>query len=368
MDATFLRDLAAAPRPTGSPAIAAARERCARALRELGYQVTETPFEFSAFVGRFATPLFGAIVMGLVAVAGHWGARGARALPLTVLLGGGLALVALGIWLARRGVLELRLMRSTGVNIEASRSSHVRVWLCAHIDTKAQPVPTLVRAAGIGLESAGAAATLVLAIGAAIGMPAAYAVWAAAAGVTLIGAIPVVSSVVGERSPGALDNASGVVTVLTAARELRDLEGVGVLLTDAEELGLAGAHAWSMRRPPTVVLNCDGVDDDGHVTIMLPRKHSSSLRELIAAASSASGVTCRARGIPIGLLTDSVALAQHGSASATFSRGSWSSLARVHSARDNLARLTGRGIPDVARLMAATARLLAARNPNSQET
>jgi hypothetical protein len=141
-----------------------------------------------------------------------------------------------------------------------------------------------------------------------------------------------------------------------------------VLLTDAEELGLAGAHAWSAERTPTFVLNCDGVDDAGDVAIMLPRTHSSSLREVIARASSTSGVAHRARGIPIGLLTDSVAFAQHGSASATFSRGGWSSLARVHSGRDDLARLTGRGIPEVARLMAATARLLAARNPNSQET
>jgi hypothetical protein len=365
VDATFLRDIAATARPTGSPAIAAARERCARALRDLGYQVTEAPFEFSAFPGRFGVPLLGAVVMGVVAVAGHWGARGARVFPLVALISGGLAVAALGIWLARYGVLRLGIMRATGVNIQASRTSEVRVWLCAHVDSKSQPVPTLVRAFGIGLESAGAAVTLLLAIGAAIGVHAPYAVWAAAAGVTLVGAVPVVLSVVGDRSPGALDNASGVVTVMSAARELRDLEGIGVLLTDAEELGLAGAHAWSASRAPTVVLNCDGVDDAGDVTIMLPRAHSSSLREVIATASSTSGVAHRARGIPIGLLTDSVAFAQHGLASATFSRGRWSSLARVHSARDNLSRLTGRGIPDVARLMAATARLLAAHDPHT---
>ena len=366
MDATFLRDVAAMPRPTGSPAIVAAREKCARALRELGYQVTEARFEFSAFPGRFGVPLCGAIVMGVVSVAGHWGARGARVLPLVVLLSGGLTVAAFAIWLARSGVLRLGVMRSTGVNIQASRTGHVRVWLCAHVDSKSQPVPTLVRALGIGLESAGAAVTLLLAIGAAIGVHAPYVVWAAAAGVTLAGAIPVVLSVVGDRSPGALDNASGVVAVMSAARELRDVEGIGVLLTDAEELGLAGAHAWSRGRAgaPTVVLNCDGVDDAGDVTIMFPRAHSSSLREVIATASSTTGVAHRARGTPIGLLTDSVAFAQHGLASATFSRGSWSSLARVHSARDNLSRLTGRGIPDVARLMAETARLLA-HNPNS---
>ena len=366
MDAPFLRDIAIAPRPTGGPAIVAARERCAVTLRDLGYKVREIPFEFSAFPGRFATPLFGALVLALVAVAGHWGARGARWFPLLTLLSGGVALAVSGVWLARRGVLRMPLLREKGVNVEATRSSDVRVWLCAHLDSKSQPIPTLARALGISLESAGALVTLLLAVGAALGMRAAFDVWVAAAAVTLVGAAPVVMSVVGGRSPGALDNASGVATVLATARELNDVEEVGVLLTDAEELGLAGAHAWAASRTPAVVLNCDGVDDTGPITIMFPRgRGAASLRSAIARAASIVDVAHRARGIPIGLLTDSVAFAQHGSASVTFSRGSWSSLARVHSQRDDLSRLEGHGIPDVARLMAATARQLASRTLNS---
>jgi hypothetical protein len=364
----LLARIAATSRSTGSAAVAEARELCGRRLRDLGFKVRQAPFEFSAFPGRFGTPLFGVLVMGLVAVAGHWGARGARVLPILVFFWGGLALVTLGFWLARRGVLHMRMMRETGVNVEASRSDAVRVWLCAHVDTKSQPIPTLIRAFGIGLLAAGTALTGLLAIGAGLGAHAPLDVWIAAAVVTLLGAIPVVLSVVGDRSPGALDNASGVVAVLSAARELRDMEGIGVLLTDAEELGLAGAHAWAASRAPTIVLNCDGVDDIGDVTIMFPRKRVSRLRVAIAQASSVSGVPHRARGIPMGLLTDSVAFVQHGSASVTFSRGSWSSLARVHSVRDNLSRLSGRGVPAVARLMAETARQLASRNMNTQET
>jgi hypothetical protein len=360
----LLNRLAATPRSTGSAALEDARALCARQLRDLGFTVREVPFQFSGFPGRFGTPLFGVLVLSLVAVAGHWGARGARVFPLLVLFWGGIALTAVGFWLARRGVLRLRLMREAGVNVEAARSNDVRVWLCAHLDSKSQPIPTLARAFGIVLESAGAAAAVVLALSAAIGAAAPFAMWLAATVVTLVGAIPVVLSVVGGRSPGALDNASGVATVLAAARDLRELEGVGVLLTDAEELGLAGAHAWAASRAPTIILNCDGVDDFGDITIMLPREHSSALREAIVQASSTSGVAHRTRGIPVGLLTDSVAFAQHGSASATFSRGSWSSLARVHSARDNLSRLTGRGIPDVARLMVETARRLARTTNN----
>lgn len=365
MDATFLRDIAATPRPTGSTAIAAVRQRCARVLTELGFEVRELPFGFSAFPGRFATPLFGALVLAFVSVAGHWGVRGARVLPLAILLGGGAALSVVGLWLARRGVLRLTIMRESGVNVEATRSNDTRVWLCAHLDTKSQPVPTLMRAFGIGLQSAGAAVTLVLATAAAIGFVADYAVWAAAALVTLVGAIPVVLSVVGARSPGALDNASGVVTVLSAARQLKDMAGVGVLLTDAEELGLAGAQAWASGRAPAIVLNCDGVDDAGGVTIMQPRVGASEVVEAVRRASRDTGISVRVRGTPVALLTDSIAFAQHGFSSVTFSRGSLASLARVHSPRDDLSRLDGRGIPEVATLMAATARALAARATNT---
>lgn len=352
----------AKPRPTGSATLAGVRELCARQLGGLGFTVREAPFEFSAFPGRYGTPVVGALATALVAVAGHWGSRGARVFPLVVLLVGATALATFGVWMARRGVSRMSIMRRRGVNLEASRSNNVRVWLCAHVDSKSQPIPTIARALGIAVQSAGAVVTIVLAVAAALGAQAAFGVWVVAAVVTLVGSIPVVLSVVGDRSPGALDNASGVVTVLSAAAALSDEEGVGVLLTDAEELGLAGAQEWAASRAPTIVLNCDGVDDVGVVTIMHPPGHASTLRDAIARAASTSRVPYRARGMPIGLLTDSVAFARHGSASVTFSRGGWSSLARVHSKRDDLSRLTGRGIPDVAKLMAEAARTLASRD------
>lgn len=365
-DGDLLARIAAGPRPTGGKAIAEARATCMQHLRMLGFDVREVPFEFSAFPGRFGTPVVGALALALVAVAAHWGARGARVSPLLVLLCGGLAVALFGRWLARHGVLRAPFMRARGVNIEAARSGEQpRVWLCAHIDTKSQPIPTLVRAAGIVVQSIGTAATILLAMAAALDMHAALDLWVTAAVVTLAGSIPVVLSVVGARSPGALDNASGVVTVLSAARRLRDMEGLGVLLTDAEELGLAGAQVWASNRPRAAVLNCDGVDDAGGVAILTPRTTAGPVVGAVRIASLETGIPCRARNTPVGLLTDSVAFAQHGFQSVTFSRGTLQSLARVHSVRDDLSRLTGRGIPDVAKLMAATARVLLSRAPNT---
>jgi hypothetical protein len=81
-------------------------------------------------------------------------------------------------------------------------------------------------------------------------------------------------SVVGQRSAGALDNASGVAAVLDAAAALSPALPIGVLIADAEELSLAGARAWARSRPAGVALNCDSVDDDGSLVgygWLLPR-------------------------------------------------------------------------------------------------
>lgn len=354
MSVALLRDLAAAPRPTGSDAIAAARVRVARELTALGFQVRERPFEYSGFPGHFATPLLGATMLLLVGAAGHLGSRGDRWLPLVITFAGGFVAKYAAEWVARRGVLVMPLLRSLGVNLQATRPDRGEpsVWLAAHVDTKAQPVPTLIRVAGLVLCAIGYNTTMVLAVIAAFGRSPHLFWWAAAALVTLAGAIPVVMSVVTSRSPGALDNASGVATVVEAARALGDTN-VGVLITDAEELGLAGARAWAREtRAGAIVLNCDGVDDVGEAQVILGRNPGA-----IAAALPA-GTRTRTR-VP-GVMTDAIAFADAGLASVTFMRGEWASLARVHSRTDDLAHLDGTGIAEVAGLMAATARQLGA--------
>jgi hypothetical protein len=358
-DDGLLRDIAATPRPTGSVAIASARSRCARELRALGFQVREHPFEFSSFPGRFATPLVGGAVAAIVGVAGHLGAEGSRFIPLVVVALAGVALFEAGGWLVERGVLVAPVLRERGVNLEATRREEMpRVWLCAHLDTKSQPIPTLIRSFGIVLLATGYLMTAGLALLSAAGAPQHSFFWAAAALVTLVGVVPVVLSVVGQRSAGALDNASGVATVIAAARALGDEVNTGVLITDAEELGLAGARAWVgvPQRKGTTVLNCDGVDDDGRVVVMFNGAMPKALIGAVERASERIGVAYRPMRMVPGLLTDSVAFASAGLSSVTFSRGSLGSLARVHSSRDDLNNLRGTGIAETARLMAATAR------------
>jgi len=365
----LLRGRAAKPRPTGSQVLAAARERCRAELIGLGFETRELPFEFSSFPGRYATPLFGLlasiIVIGAarhaVAKVPSPAAAGLAASSFLVLIVAAALLAAAGFWLGTRGVEALPLFRERGVNTEAVRAGATpRVWLCAHLDTKSQPVPSLVRAAGIVMTALGYVFAAALALFSSVGGRPSPQLWTATVVVTLVAAIPVVLSIVTRRSPGALDNASGVATVIDAARALHDRRDVGVLITDAEELGLAGARIWSRGKTNAVVLNCDGVDDSGAIVVMFSGRRPSALLDTIARASRATGATCGARRLIPGVLTDSVAFSGAGLESVTFSRGRWRSLARVHSRRDDLQHLDGTGIAPTAALMAATVRELRA--------
>ncbi|HEV2644100.1 MAG TPA: M28 family peptidase [Candidatus Elarobacter sp.] len=274
-------------------------------------------------------------------------------------LGAALAVVAavavFGGWLQRFGTVRWPVGRASGVNLEATRGVP-RVWLIAHLDSKSQPIPLLMRAGGV-VSSLVAWGTLfaVWAASSRFRVPAVAIMLPAAAAVA--GTVPLAWSFVSARSAGALDNGSGVVAVLRAAESLaRDLP-LGVLLTSAEELGLAGARAWVMARPSGVALNCDGVDDVGRVSVTVARDRHG---ELVAAVQGARHAL-RApvpfvvrRAVP-GVLLDAAAFADAGWIAATVSRGGWRSLARVHTAADERARLRGDGVDGVARLLAGIA-------------
>jgi hypothetical protein len=296
-----------------------------------------------------------AIVIGL---AGRWGAEGRRLAPLILLAIGSIALVIAGMWLAKRGVLYAPVLRQRGVNLEATRPDRgpTTVWLAAHLDSKWQRVPTLVRTVGMLLVLLGYLLTLALAVTSAAGGYAPLLLWGIAAIVTLAGAVPVVLSTVGSWSPGALDNASGVVTVIAAARDLGDVRGVGILITDAEELGLAGARAWSRDAKTATMLNVDGVDDLGGIQVMFTGRRPAPLLAAVDRATRATGIAHQAGRLIPGILTDSVAFSDAGFPSVTFARGSLRSLLRVHTSRDDLAHLGGTGIAETATLMAATVR------------
>ena len=354
--AELLADIAAAPRPAGGEEEARVRALCAERLARAGLTVQEETFSYSSFPGRFATPLAGIVTSAAVLAAGHYGAHGRPVSSVgVVLLATGV--LALGGRAIAARVATLPLLRDVGVNLVATRGNP-RVWMVAHLDSKSQPVPMLLRVAGIVVAATAMVALLVLAIRSAAGAVVPVSAWHLATLVGVLASLPVIASVVGARSPGALDDASGVATVLLALERLpRDLP-VGVLLSSAEELGMAGAQAFATGRRPASALNVDGVDDRGAILCM---RHGAAPRPRIGVAHAAQGLGMKvreSRTIP-GLLTDGVALANAGWAAVTLSRGTLATLWRIHRRSDNASRLRGSGVNEMARLLARAVREIA---------
>lgn len=345
-----LEQLAARPRPAGSLAEREARGYCARHLSALGFAVREETFEYSQAPGRLATPWGGVASMVFLAAAGHLGWRGHAGAALAVLVAGAAAVGAGAWWLARHGVLALPWCRAHGVNLVAERGVPA-VWLVAHLDSKSQPVPIAVRAACIVVSILVWVAALVAGILQSASAPLAW-VWPWLAGVGMVAGVPIASCVVRARSPGALDDASGVAAVLLAAEALPRDRALGVVLTSAEELGLAGARAWVRHRKPRTAINFDGVDDAGMLRLTHSGRRPERLVAGLLAAARAEGVPARSGPLIPGILLDGVALAEAGWSVVTVSKGTLRTVARIHTPRDDLAALTGAGIAESARVVA----------------
>lgn len=320
--------------------------------------MSDEPFEYSQLPGRFGTPAAGVWSAAVLVCAAALGRGGRADLALVVTIAGLALLAAAGVWLARTGVLRAPWLRARGTNLVARRPGPApSVWLVAHVDSKSQPVPMILRAAGITVLALVWLAALALGVAARAGVHAAP-LWPIVGAVGVLAALPVAATLVGNRSAGAVDNASGVAVVLAAAARMPNECRVGVVITDAEELGLAGARAWSRYRRGGIALNCDGVDDAGTLVAMYTGRRPTRLLEAARRAAAAEGESLRARRLIPGVLVDAVALHDAGFDAITFSRGDAGTLRRIHTAADDLAHLRGDGIDGTARVMARLAREL----------
>ncbi len=151
---------------------------------------------------------------------------------------------------------------------DSAAEAPARVVFMAHYDTKSQFVPTGIR---VGLVTAGSVMCGIMAVLALIAFLAGFApsgLWhISAPAVVLLACL--IANYTGNRSPGALDNGSGVGVLLELARAWRPqantpLEVVWVA-TAAEEAGLHGArhflhrHAHWWREKPTLLINLESV-------------------------------------------------------------------------------------------------------------
>lgn len=173
-----------------------------------------------------------------------------------------------------------------------------RVVFLAHHDSKSQPLPTGVR---VGLVIAVITASGILALGnlvAALGGagPVIEALRTTLGWVATSAIAALALNFTGNRGPGALDNASGVATLLELARTWRPRPEAPVeplwVATGAEEIGLDGARdfvrrheAWC-RAHPTLIVNLDSVGAGDRVylagdpsALALARESAERLRQ-----------------------------------------------------------------------------------------
>ena len=321
-----------------------------------GFNVAEEDFEYSAFPGRRATPAGGVIACLTIAAATALGTHAHPARALVAIAAVAATLLVAGRMVARR-VTTLPWMRAASTNLVASRGTP-RVWLVAHLDSKSQPVPMLVRVSAIVVAAAALAALAAFALLALAGITVPIHLWHLTGVIGVVASLPVIASVVDAKSAGALDNGSGIVTVMLAAEALPREMPVGVLLTSAEELGMAGARAFGAAHTAAMAINVDGVDDHGTTICMY---HGRAARVRVGVARAARAIGMRVRGQPTipGLLTDGVALGEAGWSAVTLSRGGLGTLWRIHRGADVAGPIRGIGMHEVARLVASAAREIA---------
>jgi hypothetical protein len=229
-----------------------------------------------------------------------------------------------------------------GVNLIAVRPrTRVTTWLTAHYDSKGQPLSMAQRLAWV------IAGALALAAGLAAVVIGGSLLWLIPGVLLAIGFLAL--NVATDRSSGAVDNATGVLTVFAALDGLPADAGVGALLLDAEELGLLGAKALVRDRgnllQDTAVINFDGIDDRGPAIALVHRPGPVAGR-----VTAALGVRPW-RWLPV--VVDGLALAAGAAECVTIMKGNWDTMRVVHTPRDTPDRVTLDGVHAVARAIAS---------------
>ncbi|HUR00497.1 MAG TPA: M28 family peptidase [Gemmatimonadaceae bacterium] len=355
---SLLDSIARSPRFAGSAEEVEARQICRRELEEAGFSCRDIPFEYSQWPGRWGPPLLAGVqaatILGISRIEFQWGALRAIAFASSIAI----VLVTLTARAKRGWIQNLRVQRSTSINLEAVRGAP-RIWLCAHLDSKSQTIPMLVRIASaiaLGVVTALAVVLLLVQLFAHRQLP---SVWSALEIAAVVSALPSVFCWVGNNSRGALDNATGVASVLMATKLPAASKDLGVFISSGEELGLAGARVWAKNGDRNIkLLNCDTVDDNGGYRCMHTGRRPSDLIAAVEKSAADIGLKLATGRLIPGILADSVAFADLDIPAVTLSRGNLSTLARIHTRRDTSNQLTGRGVAEAAHLLAASTREL----------
>ncbi len=338
----LLERLLALPREAGTPAAAAARALLSEHLIRLGWSVRTQPFRFQP-----------SVLLALPALGGGLGWLMLLELPL-LMLHTLPAWTASLVWLT--GLAALVLVAGglgSGVAIPGAESREdanllatrgagpVRRWLVAHLDTKAQRQSMAGRLVAVWLAVvATLTVTLLTVLRVSSEGPLAVGPVAAGAGTVLLAGWLLGRGRLAGTSPGARDNGTGLLALLVAAAATRD-PSLGLLLTGAEEFGLAGARHFADREDLSGVeiINVDTVTDRGRLVLVVHDRPGRELAGRLQPALISAGLAPTVRRLPLGILVDSLPFARRGVPSLTVARLDWEDLKRLHTPRDTLEHL-----------------------------
>ncbi len=352
----------AVPRLPGSRAVSKVEELVTERLRAFGYEVRHQIFQTApdrlrgaavggAGLGCWALVLFPPLVLPFPG----WGVTltGTALLAMVGLLAAGVAKRL--VW-ADQSVVA-------ATNVFGTSGSAPRFWLVAHSDSKGQRLSLrgrVMASMSLGLGAGGLVVLLALRVVGPLPV-AAVAPWIV---LTLAGGAAMAGPVLVGSSPGAVDNASGIIAALVAAERLRDRSDIGVLITAAEEFGMEGARAWTQLDVASgSFVNFDGIDSIGVVNVMPhsprtgatrepDREAAMRLRVSVSEGLAEAGYAVRRSRLPLGVFVDGSVLAGGGLGGITVSRGSWTTLGVVHTARDTVERTDPTSAIEIGRIVA----------------
>jgi hypothetical protein len=362
----------ARPRMTGSDGAAEVEAALRARLAGLGYDVRDLPFSFSTWPGRYGLAAAGVVLVLTGVFSGIFLLSG-NPTPSLVVLVLGFAAIATGATLAGGAVMTLRWGRRSTVNLLATRGdARPRYLIMAHRDSKSQPVPLVLRFPAILVAGLTWAALVVVSF-LSIVQPTPETLTFVLALLAVLAGTVLALCWASDDSPGALDNASGVAALIGIAEREAEHGDIAFLVTDAEELGLAGARAMAGRLPPIFgVINLDGLDDEGPFYVLErfgwpARGTAPHLALALLSAAAALDIDATRRDVPPGILLDHMPIVRTGTAALSIMRGQRRSLARVHRPGDDLLHLRGDGVSRCVTLVSTALRILREGEPGGAQ-
>ena len=257
---TIVKELGSIPRLTGSDGEAKGIGYCKNIFKEINPDVKEEEFEcVRGWAGHiiqsifaFATVLI--IAMVLLLITAPW----ANSIPLVIVMCIVLILVP-GI----TGSKELMMIgkkytsKNLSFNIPPQKGPPKQyILLTGHHDTKSQVMTTKARSVAYFLMVTGLAFLIAVVLAGIVldflhvDVPQIVVILGILFGVTgLCGTIPLSLNFIGNKSPGAIDNASSVAVIYEVARRIKEQGGlenteVAAAVFGAEEVGMWGAKAF----------------------------------------------------------------------------------------------------------------------------